>query len=158
MRQLTFALLAAGSLLTSVSVSALTAEQIVEKEVTVQMPDGTEITSRQAAEDVVPGERIVYTLNFTNDEAKPASNLVLTMPVPQAIKYMDGSATDVGAQVVYSADGGKSFANRSAVQIADIDGTYRRASSNEITHIRWTVLGPVAPGDGGALSFKGVLK
>lgn len=158
MRHLTLALLTAGSLLMTVSASALTAKQTVEKEVTVQMPDGTEVTSRQAAEEVLPGERIVYTLNFTNDEAQPATDLVLTMPVPDVVKYMDGSATEVGARVVYSADGGNSFADRSAVQVADIDGTFRRASSDEITHIRWTVPGPVAAGESGTLSFKGVLK
>jgi uncharacterized repeat protein (TIGR01451 family) len=158
MRHLTIALITAGSLLMTVSASALTAKQIVEKEVIVQMPDGTESVTREAAEMVVPGERIVYTLNYTNDEAQPASDLVLTMPVPSLVRYMDGSATEVGARVVYSADGGKSFADRPSVQIADIDGTFRRASSGEITHIRWTVPGPVAAGENGSLSFKGVLK
>ncbi len=144
--------------MTSVSASALTAQQVVEKEVIVQMPDGTETITREAAEMIVPGERIVYTLNFTNDQAEPATGLVLTMPVPGAVKYMDGSATDVGARVVYSADGGNTFAKRATVQVADIDGTLRRASAGEITHVRWTVSGPVAAGESGSLSFKGVLK
>jgi len=158
MRHLTLALFTAGTLLMTASASALTAKQIVEKEVTVQMPDGTQLITREAADMVVPGERIVYTLNFTNDEVKPASDLVLTMPVPNVVRYMDGSATETGASVVYSADGGKTFAGRSAVQVVDIDGTFRRASSDEITHIRWTVPGPVASGENGSLSFKGVLK
>jgi uncharacterized repeat protein (TIGR01451 family) len=91
MRRFTIAFIAATSILTSVSASALTAKQIVEKETVVQMPDGTESLTRGPAELVIPGERVVYTLNFTNDDTAPATDLVLTMPVPSEIKYLDGS-------------------------------------------------------------------
>lgn len=158
MRHFTFAIIAATSLLASASASALTAKQIVEKEVVVQMPDGTENVTRAPAEMVVPGERIVYTLNFTNDDAAPASDLVLTMPVPTEIKFMDGSADKVGAKTVYSADGGQSFAQRSALRKVGADGNVRSAADEDITHIRWTVAGPIAVGETGNLSFKGILK
>lgn len=158
MRHLTFALIAAGSLLTTSTASALTAKQTVEKEIVVQMPDGTETMSREVADTVTPGERVVYTLDFTNDDAAPASDLVLTMPVPAEIKLIEGSAAQEGARVVYSADGGKSFAERSSVRVATSDGTLRAANANDITHVRWTVPGPVAVGDSGSLSFKGILE
>lgn len=158
MRHLTFAIIAATSLLASVSASALSAKQIVEKEVVVQMPDGTESVTREPADMVVPGERIVYTLNFTNDDAAPASDLVLTMPVPIEIKYMDGSAEKPGAKTVYSADGGQSFAERSTLRKVGADGNVRTAADEDITHIRWTVSGPIAVGETGNLSFKGILK
>jgi len=158
MRHLTFAIIAATSLLASVSASALSAKQIVEKEVVVQMPDGTESVTREPADMVVPGERIVYTLNFTNDDAAPASDLVLTMPVPTEIKYMDGSAEKPGAKTVYSADGGQSFAERSKLSKVQADGNMRTAADEDITHIRWTVTGPIAVGETGNLSFKGILK
>ena len=158
MRHLTLALIAATSLLASASASALTAKQIVEKEIVVQMPDGTESVTRGPAEMVVPGERIVYTLNFTNDDAAPASDLVLTMPVPTEIKYMGGSATENGARTVYSADGGQSFAERSQLRTLGADGNVRTAVDEDITHIRWTVAGPVGVGETGNLSFKGILK
>jgi len=158
MRHLTLALIAATSLLASASASALTAKQIVEKEVVVQLPDGTESVTREPAQKVIPGERVIYTLSYTNDDAAPASDLVLTMPVPSEIKYMDGSATQEGALIAYSADGGKSFASRSAVRAAGSDGIMRTATAEDITHIRWTVAGPVAAGETGNLSFKGVLK
>ena len=158
MRHLAYALIASASLLVTASASALTAKQIVEKEVVVQMPDGTETVTRGPAELVVPGERVVYTLSFTNDDAAPASDLVLTMPVPSEIKYMDGSATKNGATIVYSADGGQTFADRTALRSIGADGTVRTATADDITHIRWTVAGPVAVGETGNLSFKGVLK
>jgi len=158
MRHLTLALITATSLLASTSASALTAKQSVEKEVVVQMPDGTESVTRTPAELVVPGERVVYTLSYTNDDAAPASDLVLTMPVPAEIKYMDGSATEAGARTVYSTDGGKTFAARTALRMTGSDGVVRTAIADDITHIRWTVAGPVAVGETGNLSFKGVLK
>ena len=158
MRHLTIALIAATSLLASASASALTAKQTVEKEVVVQMPDGTESITRGPAELVIPGERVVYTLNFTNDKAEPASDLVLTMPVPSEIKFMDGSASSTGAKTVYSADGGQSFADRTQLRKVGADGNVRTATAEDITHIRWTVAGPIAAGESGDLSFKGILK
>lgn len=158
MRHLSFALIASASLLVSASASALTAKQSVEKEVVVQMPDGTESLTRAPAELVVPGERVVYTLSFTNDDAAPASDLVLTMPVPSEIKYMDGTASKSGAKTVYSADGGQTFAARDVLRTTGADGNARVATADDITHIRWTVAGPVAVGETGSLSYKGILK
>ena len=158
MRRVTFAIIATASLLVSTSASALSAKQIVEKETVVQMPDGTESISRSPAEMVVPGERIVYTLNFTNDDKAAATDLVLTMPVPSEIKFLDGSATQSGVATVYSADGGKTFASRNVVRRIGLDGVARSANAEDITHIRWTVAGPVAVGETGNLSFKGTLK
>lgn len=137
---------------------ALTASQTVEKEIVVQMPDGSESVSRVAAEMVTPGERVVYTLNFTNDDAQPATDLVLTMPVPQEVRFMEGSASTNNMTPVYSADGGKSFTSREQLRVRDSDGVLQAASSGDITHIRWTVPGPLAIGETGNLSFKGILR
>ena len=101
---------------------ALTASQTVEKEVVVQMPDGTEKISRESAELVVPGERVVYTLNFTNDDAQPATDLVLTMPIPTEIKFMEGSASNNNMTPVYSADGGKNFLPREELRVRGGNG------------------------------------
>jgi len=158
MRRLTIAFIAATSIFTSVSASALIAKQSVEKEIVVQMPDGTESITRAPAELVIPGERVVYTLSYTNDDAAPATDLVLTMPVPSEIKYMDESATTAGAKVVYSADGGQTFASRAGLRVVGADGNIRTAISEDITHIRWTVAGPLAVGETGLLSYKGILK
>lgn len=137
---------------------ALSASQTVEREVVVQMPDGTETVSREAADMVTPGERIVYTLSFTNDDAQPATDLVLTMPVPDEVRFMEGTASNTNMTPVYSADGGKNFTSRAQLRVRDNDGNPQTASSGDITHIRWTVPGPLAVGDTGSLSFKGILR
>jgi len=71
---------------------------------------------------------------------------------------MDGSAAKVGAKTVYSADGGQTFTDRAALRSIGADGIVRTATAEDITHIRWTVAGPVAVGETGSLSYKGVLK
>jgi len=158
MRNLITATFTTALLAMAVPTYALSASQTVEKEVVVQMPDGTESVSRVAADMVTPGERVVYTLNFTNDDARPATDLVLTMPVPQEVRFMEGSASNTNMAPVYSADGGNNFSSREQLRIRDSDGVLQAASSGDITHIRWTVPGPLAIGETGNLSFKGILR
>lgn len=158
MRKLILSTVTTAMLAIAAPTYALSASQTVEREVVVQMPDGTETVSREAADMVTPGERIVYTLSFTNDDAQPATDLVLTMPVPDEIRFMEGTASNDNMTPVYSADGGKSFTTRAQLKIRDSDGMLQTASSGDITHIRWTVPGPLAVGDTGSLSFKGILR
>lgn len=139
-------------------VAALTAVQTVEKEVTIQNADGTETITRTDASTVIPGERVIYTLRYTNDEAEPASNLVMTMPVPKEVVYIDGSAERPGAKIEFSIDGGTNFSSRDALTVQGVNGASRMASAADITHIRWTVAGPVSTQESGELVFKGTLK
>jgi len=158
MRHLYIALLGTAVLGLAAPASALTAFQVVEKEIIVINDDGSEITRRAPADTVVPGERIVYTLNYENDKAETPEELVLTMPVPKEVKFIEGSADAAASEVTYSADGGQSFAPRQALMVQVAGGQYVPAGAEDVTHIRWRVAGPVAPGQTGRLAFKGVLK
>lgn len=158
MRNLILTTLTTALLAAAVPSYAFTAVDSVEREVIVQLPDGTEQVTREAADLVTPGERVVYSINFLNDDAAPATDLVLTLPVPAEIKFMEGTASEDQAIPVYSADGGKSFSSREQLRVRNSDGTLVAASSDDITHVRWSVPGPVAVGESGNLSFKGVLR
>ena len=142
----------------SMSAAALTAKQTVEKETTVVGTDGSISTVRETVEKIVPGERVVYSLDYKNDEAAPANDIVLTMPIPSEVKYIDGTANAPQTNVTYSADGGESFSSRQAVMIIDAGGNVRSAGVDELTHIRWTVPGPVDAGQGGVLSFAATVR
>ena len=146
------------SLLYGASATALTATQTVQREVIVTQQDGTEDIIREAATTALPGERIVYSLNYFNDAEQPAENIVLTMPIPVEITYMEGSAVSDDTKVQYSVDDGKTFAERGKLQVAEEDGSMRLAEANDITHIRWEVTEAVAPGARGVIEFKGLLK
>lgn len=137
---------------------ALTASQVVEKEIVVINDDGSEVTRRAPADTVVPGERIVYTLNYLNDKSEAANDLVLTMPVPGEVKFMEGSADNTASVVTYSADGGQSFAPRQALTVQTDEGQWVPAGAEDVTHVRWLVAGPLNAGETGQLVFKGVLK
>ena len=138
--------------------NALTATQKVEKEITVTQADGTSVTQRVSAETVTPGEKVVYTVDLLNDSSDPASDLVLAMPVPADVRFLEGSADRDGAVVRYSVDGGASFVARDALTLPAVGGGSRSANAEDITHIQWRIAGPVAVGATDAVTFKGRLK
>ena len=145
-RRFTILALSAAFLATGVSASALSATQKVEKEVTVQQPDGTSVTKLVSADEVTPGEKVVYTVAYTNDSPEAATDIVLAMPVPSDVRYLEGSADRPGAIVRYSADGGASFVERDALVLPAVGGGTRAANSDDITHIQWRIAGPVPVG------------
>lgn len=153
-----FALTALTVASTSLPASALEAEQRVLKEVSVQQTDGTVKKSYVAADLVTPGSTVVYALVFRNDEDAPAADIVLVMPVPEEITYIEGSANNRLANADFSADGGTSFAPRQSLSITDADGTVRAAAADDITHVRWSVAKAIMPGETGQLWFRGTLK
>ncbi len=140
----------------SLPAMALTASQTVQKEVITTAEDGTETITYQSADMVTPGERIAYTLNYVNDKAEPATNLVLTMPVPDVVVFVEGSARGDGTLMSFSVDG-TNFQTRDALTVVS-NGAVRPASAEDISHIRWNITGPIDPGAAGTLAFSGTLK
>ena len=143
---------------TVVPAAALEAEQRVLKEVKVQQADGTEKTSYVNADLVTPGSTVVYALVFRNDQSEPADDIVLVMPVPAEIAYIEGSATNRLARADFSADGGTTYAPRDRLSVTASDGSVRAAAASDITHVRWSVARAVMPGETGQLWFRGILK
>jgi len=138
--------------------SGLTASQTVEKEVVLQNEDGTTEIKYVSADRIAPGEKVLYSLNVSNDGSEAATNLVLVMPVPEEVKFVNGSAQKSGSTVSYSVDGGESFGAWSDLSVKLTNGLVKGASADDVTHIRWDVVGPIEPGTTDVLSFKGTLK
>ncbi len=157
MKRFLIAAFLTGASFAGVSAHALTAEQIVEREIIIKNADGSETIKRAKADMVTPGERIVYSLNYYNDKAEPAENIVLVMPVPAEVNLLDGSADAQGVGTTYSVDGGQSFGARDELMVEEEDKTMRQAKAEDITHIRW-VVASVSPGESGSLVYKGLLK
>jgi len=146
------------AMLAAAPASALTAKQTVLKEVTTTDENGQIVTTRVAADEVLPGQTVVYILAYTNDKEAAASGIVLTMPVPGELDYVEGSAEIPETVLTLSADGGTTFAPRDAVLTRDAEGKFVTAKAEDITHVRWKVLTSVAPGESGELAYKAVLK
>lgn len=157
-RRISVLALSAAFLASAVPAFSLTATQKVEKEVVIQQADGTSETRLVSASEVTPGEKIVYTVAYTNDSAEPATDIVLAMPVPSDVRYLEGSADRAGAMVLFSADGGSSFLERNALVLPAVGGGTRAANSNDITHIQWRIPGPVPVGASDKVVFKARLK
>ncbi len=158
MRHALFALTTLVFATTAVPVSALEAEQRVLKEITVTQADGTEKKSYVKADLVTPGTTVVYALVFRNDQDAPANDIVLTMPVPEEVVYIEGSATNRLGSADFSADGGTSFTQRQSLRVTDANGSVRAAAAEDITHVRWSVAKEIMPGETGQLWFRGTLR
>lgn len=133
------------------------AEQTVEKEVVVRDADGTDGYQRVKADKVKPGEQVIYSLKYRNDGEDAASDVVLVMPVPPEVNFVEGSVSGDNTRVTFSADGGVTYVARGRLTIAE-NGNQRAARNNEITHIKWSREDALAPQGNGVVSYRGVLQ
>jgi uncharacterized repeat protein (TIGR01451 family) len=152
------ALIAASPLALGAAEASMTARQVVEKEVVTAAANGEETVKRIPADKVTPGETVVYSIRYKNDGAAPAADIVLVMPVPKEVAYVEGSVDgEETASVSFSADGGDTYVARGRLTIVE-GGEARPARGDEITHIKWTLTAPVAAKAEGEVSYKAVLR
>ena len=142
----------------SVSAFAMTASQKVEVERQVKQPDGQVKIVTTDPDKVLPGDTLIYTVDFYNDKDEVTENFRIDMPVPAEITYLEGTALRNDAVVLYSVDGGQSYDSRNSLVVGTDEGGTRSAVAEDITHIRWTLTRDVLPGDRGEIKFKGQLK
>jgi uncharacterized repeat protein (TIGR01451 family) len=134
------------------------ATQIVERAViTGEDADGTAIVEFQEAERVQPGDALLYKLSYTNGTPDAIENASLVMAVPAEVTYNENSASGDNTSVAFSTDGGQSFAPRGELTISS-DGTRRPATSEDITHIRWSFSGQIVPGAVGEVTYGAVVR
>jgi uncharacterized repeat protein (TIGR01451 family) len=127
-----------------------------EKEVTV-IENGKEVVKRVAAEEIEPGEILIYTLRYSNTGDEMATNVVFNDPIPKGTVYLAGSATGLGTDITFSIDGGKTYKKPTLltyeVKLADGRVEKRVASPDEYTHIGWKIEA-IPAGERGELAFK----
>lgn len=129
---------------------------VQKQEVTVN-DSGEAETRLVAADSVVPGESVVYTITFQNISDEPAANVVITNPISEDLTYVDGSAFGPGTVIQFSTDGGQNFAAAEELTVID-DGVSRPAGPDDFTHIRWVMQNELAVGAQGTARFTAVLK
>lgn len=108
----------------------------------------------EAPKIVVPGDRLLFVLNYRNSGSKPAERFVVTNPLPSAVQLAEAGGD--GAQV--SIDGGQSWGDLAALKVRDANGSERSARGEDVTHLRWAFNQPIAAGAGGKLMFRGIVK
>ncbi|MCG8433827.1 MAG: hypothetical protein MJA83_07350 [Gammaproteobacteria bacterium] len=145
------------TMFTASAVAAIELETVVQKE-EQYVENGEQKVRLVAAETVVPGEEVVYTIYFTNTGDQPAENVVVTDPIPEHTYYKVDSAFGAGTDIVFSADGGRTYGSPDALTVLGEDGQSRSAGPRDYTHIRWTLRNDLPSGQRGFVRFRAVLE
>ncbi len=144
--------LAVAALLASMAIPA-SAQQQVSDALTITVVNVTARDTGRTTEDEgstsLPGDVLEYSLEFTNTQPGPVSNVVLSDPIPQGTVFVLGSVTTSREDVVveYSTDDAESWSDQPTVEVVENGVTViRPAPATAYTHVRWTITGEVNPG------------
>ncbi len=109
------------------------------------------------ADSVLPGDELRYTILFNNDgtEVVDAQSIVITNPIPADTEYLEGTASGLATEIVFSVDG-ETFARPEELRVVD-GGKEVQASAEDYRSIRWTFQPPLAPGESSDVSFNVLL-
>ncbi len=108
---------------------------------------------------VVPGDRVVFTLNVSNAGVEPASGFRATNPIPGPVTFI--AVAEDWAEV--SVDNGTSWGKLTTLSVkakaADTGAEIvRAAAAEDVTHVRWVFADAIAPGAKNSVSYRGVVK
>ena len=131
---------------------------VAEQEQTVTSADGTRHTVLAPAKAVLPGHAVVYTVTFENVGHEAARDVVVTNPVPEHTNYQSGSAFGPGTELLFSADGGRSFAPPDVLEVRGADGSVRAAGPEDYTHIRFVLKNALTPGAVAFARYRTIVK
>ncbi len=132
-------------------------QSIVQKQIVIETDDGATETQLVAANNVVPGDTVVYTITFQNVGDAPADDVVITNEIAEELEYVPGSATNGSMRIEFSADGGQTFGLASELTIV-ADGVERPATTTDYTHVRWVMQTELEVGGTGTASFAAVIE
>jgi len=129
----------------------------VHREVATVEPSGETSVRHEPVDAAEAGDVLVYSLEIVNEGPTPALNARVLDPIPTGTVLIPDSVTGDGAEVSYSIDGGASFGAFPITRrtIAN-DGREREVpvGIEEYTHVRWTLMEPLAPGQMRTAQFK----
>ncbi len=105
----------------------------------VQMINGHAAVRLLAADHVVPGDLLIYTLKVRNPGRDPVATPQFVAPIPVHTNYVADTAVGPGAEVQYSVDFGETFDKPQNLRVRGEGGAMRAATAVDYTHIRWTL-------------------
>jgi uncharacterized repeat protein (TIGR01451 family) len=130
----------------------------VFQEVEVTGPDGKPQRERVPAAKVVPGTEVIYVITYRNTGKQPATDVVITNPIPAELAYQPQLGPGPSGVPDVSVDAGKSFGALASLSVKGADGKPRAAQGSDVTHVRWALRQPVKPGEQGSVSYRAVLE
>lgn len=135
----------------------LDVQTVVQKQEVFVNDAGVSDTRLVAADVVVPGETVFYTITFTNVSEETADNVVITNPIADDLVYVEGSGFGPGADMQFSVDGGETFAAADELSVTE-DGETRPAEAADYTHVRWVLKNDLDAGAQATARFAAVLE
>jgi uncharacterized repeat protein (TIGR01451 family) len=127
-----------------------TLERLVEQ----SGPDGVvhyELTPGSLPES---GDQFVLTVRFANVSATTTDGVRITSALPAGMRYVAGSATGPGGLVLFSRDGGRTFATEQEVAASATVDFKQTAEAVPYTHVRWVLEAPLEPGTTGFVRLR----
>ncbi len=106
----------------------------------------------------LPGDLVIYTIEYSNTGDAPATDLLITLPVPAEMTYVAGSADHPDASLTCSVDGAQTFGRLETLTITNPAGLSRPARAEDVTALRWLRTRPLDAGASARLQYAAVLK
>ncbi len=104
---------------------------------------------------IVPGDRVIFILDYINQGTEPAAGFQATNPIPGPIQFT--SVREDWAEV--SVDSGVNWGKLTALSVSDGSPVkLRPANAADVTHVRWIFPAAIEAGKKGSLSYTGVVK
>jgi uncharacterized repeat protein (TIGR01451 family) len=110
------------------------------------------------ADRVVPGDRVLYTLEVRNAGTTAVDAPIVIHPVPEHMRYVADTAVGPGADVTYSVDGGHTFDRAENLKVTGADGNPRLAVAADYTHIRWQLKNSLKVNSMAFVRFRALVK
>jgi uncharacterized repeat protein (TIGR01451 family) len=110
------------------------------------------------ADKVVPGDRVIYTLEVRNGAETALDAPSFSYPIPEHMRYIADSAVGPGAAVSYSVDGGHTFARTEDLKVKGPDGKLRAAVAADYTDIHWQLKNRLKANSVAFVRFRTVVK
>ncbi|MDJ0643202.1 MAG: hypothetical protein QNJ15_10315 [Erythrobacter sp.] len=120
---------------------------------TVTDETGTERTELVEPTKIVPGDRLIFGTDYSNNGTEEVTDFVVTNPLPSAVRL----APDADPDLVVSVDGAQSWGTLAQLKVTDETGATRTATHADVTHVRWT-LPSIAPGESGRLEYPAIIR
>jgi len=101
-------------------------------------------------------DQLIVSVRFTNAGGSVLDTVRVTSPIPADVKYVPGSASGPGSEIMFSVDNGRSFGQPAELKLPAPDGGFRAADAADYTHVRWVLGAPLAAGASGIARFRAV--
>jgi uncharacterized repeat protein (TIGR01451 family) len=110
------------------------------------------------ADKVVPGDRVIYTLEVRNGAETALDAPDFSYPIPEHMRYIADSAVGPGAVVSFSVDGGHTFARAEDLKVKGPGDKLRAAVAADYTDIRWQLKNRLKVNSVAFVRFRTVVK